>query len=318
MAGKDRRPAGLPGVDRAATFVVNVVLVTPFSFFVCLKFSYNRSTAAAGAARSRSQEEPVASPKAQISENVQKFIARGDWKNALAEMEKLFAIDQDPQVKVRMGDIRQKMNQKQQAVAEYMQAAAVFADRGFVVKALAMYKLVLRLDPNNDRALDLMAQLHSNRTVAEAKFEPVAAGDEAPTNSVIPLFADLTREEFTELTNRMVFHTEPAGKVIVREGDTGASVYVITRGGVRVHTKIDGRQMELAQLQPSDFFGEIAFLTGQPRTATVETTVESDILEVPEGKLKELIGQKPRIREVLQRYYEQRVASTLKKVKGLP
>ena len=260
----------------------------------------------------------MGSQKAQISENVQKYITRSDWKNAVAEMEKLFAIDQDPQVKVRMGDIRQKMNQKPQAVAEYMKAAEVFSDRGFVVKALAMYKLVLRLDPNNDRALDLMAQLHSHKNVAETKFEPVAAGDEAPTNSVIPLFADLTREEFTEFTNRMVFHAEPAGKVIVREGDTGASVYVITRGGVRVHTAIDGRQVELAQLQPSDFFGEIAFLTGKPRTATVETSEESDILEVPEEQLRDLINQKPRIREVMQRYYEQRVASTLKKVRGLP
>ena len=260
----------------------------------------------------------MASPKAQISENVQKYIAKSDWKNALVEMEKLFSIDHDPQVKVRMGDIRQKMNQKQQAVAEYMTAAEVFSERGFVVKALAMYKLVLRLDPNYDRALDLMAQLHSHKTVAETKFEPVAAGDEAPTSSVIPLFSDLTREEFTEFTNLMVFHTEPAGKTIIREGDTGASVFVVTRGGVRVHTTVDGRQVELAQLQPSDFFGEIAFLTGQPRTATVETTEESDILEVPEDKLKDLISQKPRIREVLQRYYEQRVASTLKKVKGLP
>jgi CRP-like cAMP-binding protein len=296
-----------------------MIRLSPFSFFPFRKISYTKNHRGRSASADPCfQEEPVASPKAQISENVQQYIAKSDWKNALIELEKLFSIDQDPQVKVRMGDIRQKMNQKQQAVAEYLRAAEVFSDRGFVVKALAMYKLVLRMDPNNDRALDLMAQLHSHKTVAETKFEPVAAGDEAPTSSVIPLFADLTREEFTEFTKRMVFHTVPAGRTIVREGEAGASVYVVTRGGVRVHTRVDGREVELAELQPSDFFGEIAFLTGQPRTATVETTRESDLLEVPEDKLKELIGQKPRIREVLQRYYEQRVASTLKKVKGLP
>ncbi len=257
----------------------------------------------------------MASDKAKISEAVQKYIQKSDWKNAISEMEKLFAIDHDPQVKVRMGDIRQKMNQKPQAVAEYMKAAELFSDKGFVVKSLAMYKLVLRLDPNNDKALSLMSGLHSNKTVTELKLEPVELGEVAPQSSVIPLFADLTQEEFNEFTKRMVFHTVPAGQAIIKEGDTGASVFVVTRGGVRVYTAMDGKQVELAVLQPSDFFGEIAFLTGKPRTATVEATEECDILEVPEDQLKDLISSKPRIREVMQKYYDQRVANTIETLK---
>jgi len=258
----------------------------------------------------------VASEKAQISENVQKFLNKSDWKNAITEMEKLYAIDHDPQVKVRMGDARQKMNQKPQAIAEYMKAAEIFAEKGFVVKALAMYKLVLRIDPGYSKALDLMAGLHSNKSVTELKLEPVEIGEEAPTSSVIPLFSDLTQEEFNDFTKRMVFHTEPAGKAIVKEGEAGASVFVVTRGTVRVKTTKDGKDVELAVLQPSDFFGEIAFLTGKPRTATVETIEECDILEVHEDQLTDLIKNKPRIRDVMQNYYNQRVASTIEKLKG--
>jgi len=259
----------------------------------------------------------LASVKATISENVQTLIQKSDWKNAVTEMEKLFALDQDPQVKVRMGDIRQKMNQKPQAVNEYMQAAEIFAERGFVVKALAMYKMVLRLDPSSDKALAQMSSLYSNKSVTELKLEPVELGEVAPQSSIVPLFSDLTQEEFNEFTKRMVFHTVPAGKVIVREGEGGASVYVVTRGTVRVTTTMDGKQLELAILQPSDFFGEIAFLTGKPRTATVEAAEECDILEVPEDKIADLIRQKPRIREVMQNYYDQRVANTLQKLKGI-
>ncbi len=259
----------------------------------------------------------MASEKAKISENVQKYITKSDWKNAIAEMEKLFAIDRDPQVKVRMGDVRQKMNQKPQAVAEYMKAADLFAEKGFVVKALAMYKLVLRLDPSNDKALGQMSALHSNKSVTELKLEPVELGEVAPQSSIVPLFADLTQEEFNDFTKRMVLHTVPPGKAIVREGEGGASVFVLTRGKVRVVTTADGKEVELAVLQPSDFFGEIAFLTGKPRTATVESVEECDILEVPEDQLTDLIQQKPRIREVMQNYYDQRVASTLQKLKGI-
>jgi cAMP-dependent protein kinase regulator len=258
----------------------------------------------------------VASEKTAISEQVQKFIRKQDWKSAVAAMEKLFAVDQDPQIRVRMGDCFQKLNNKGSAVQEYLKAAEVFSERGFVVKALAMYKLVLRLEPNHRQAQELMAALHSNKAVSEVKHEPVASGDEAPTSSVVPLFSDMTQEEFTEFTKRMVFMTMPKGRKVVREGEAGTSVYVVTRGSVRVYTTVDGRQLELAVLQPSDFFGEIAFLTGKPRTATVETAEECDILEVPEEELQDLIKQKPRIREIMQKFYEERVARTLEKVKG--
>ena len=259
----------------------------------------------------------LASEKAQLTENVQKHIQKSDWKNAIADMEKLFAIDNDPQVKVRMGDVRQKMSQKPQAIVEYMKAAEIFADKGFVVKALAMYKMVLRLDPSNDKALAQMSSLHSNKSVTELKLEPVELGEVAPQSSIVPLFADLTQEEFNDFTKRMVFHTVPEGQVIVKEGDVGASVYVVTRGTVRVVTTMEGKPVELAVLQPSDFFGEIAFLTGKPRTATVVAAEECDILEVHEDQLKELIGSKPRIREVMQNYYNQRVSNTLMKLKGI-
>lgn len=259
----------------------------------------------------------MASEKAAISDNVQKLIQKGDWKSAIPEMEKLFAIEKDPITRVRIGDAYQKLNKKADAVKEYIRAADLYAENGFVVKALAQYKLALRLDPGNRQATDKMAALHTNKSVSELKLEPVEIGEVAPTSSVIPLFADLTQEEFNEFTKRMVVHNNvPSANQIIKEGEGGSSVFVLTRGAVSVYTTAGGKRVDLAILQPSDFFGEIAFLTGKPRTATVETVQESDILEVPEPELADLIGQRPRIREVLQKYYEQRVQSTLEKVKG--
>jgi CRP-like cAMP-binding protein len=153
--------------------------------------------------------------------------------------------------------------------------------------------------------------------VAETKLEPVEDGATQPTRSVIPLFSGFTQEEFNEFTKRMIIHTIPPGKSIIKEGDRGSSVFILTRGAVRVYTAIAGKKVELAILQPSDFFGEIAFLTGRPRTATVETIEESDVLEVAEEDLNEMIGRNPRIREVLKNYHELRVKSTLEKVKEM-
>ncbi len=259
----------------------------------------------------------MASEKATISDNVQKYIQKADWKSAIGEMEKLFGIDPDPIVRVRIGDARQKLNQKGEAVKEYVRAADLYAEKGFVVKALAQYKLALRLDPGNKDAQQKMEGLHSNKTVSEFKLEPILEGEAQPTRSVIPLFSDLTQEEFNEFTKRMIIHTVPTGKAIVREGDAGSSVYVLTRGAVNVYSTIQGKRVDLATLQPSDFFGEIAFLTGKPRTATVEAAEDCDVLEVPEDELRDMIQKWARIKEVLQNYYEERVKSTMEKVKGV-
>lgn len=258
----------------------------------------------------------MASEKAAISERVQKFLKKSEWKSAVAEMEKLFAIDGDPLIRVRIGDAYQKLNQKSDAVSEYIKAADLYAERGFVVKALAQYKLALRIDPTSKNAQEKIESLHSHKTVKEEKREPIEEGASQPTRSVIPLFSDFTQDEFNEFTKRMIIHRLPPGKTIIKEGDNGRSVFILTRGSVRVTAGLQGKIVELAVLQPSDFFGEIAFLTGKPRTATVETVVESDILEVEEEDLKDMISRSPRIGEVLHNYHEMRVQSTLEKVRG--
>jgi len=260
--------------------------------------------------------ESVASDKATISENVQKFLGKSDWKSAIAEMEKLFALDPDPMIRVRIGNARQKLGQQSEAAREYIHAADVYAEGGFVVKALAQYKLALRLDPANRDAQERMESLHSNKTITELKLEPIEEGSPEPTRSVIPLFSDFTQEEFNEFTKRMIIHTLAPGKTIIREGDTGRSVFILTRGSVNVFSTIRGEKVDLAALQASDFFGEIAFLTGKPRTATVETIEESDVLEVSEEDLNQMISKSPRIREVLHNYQEQRARNTLEKVKS--
>ena len=258
----------------------------------------------------------MSSEKAKLTERIQKYVSKSDWKSAIPEMEKLFAVDNDPKIRVRIGDAFQKLNKKPDAVKEYIRAADLYAQEGLVVKALAQFKLALRLDPANTHAQEKIEALHSHQTVQEKKFEPVASGTQEPVSSVIPLFSDFTQEEFNAFTKRMVIHNVPAGRAIIREGEAGSSVYVITQGSVKVYTTVQETQVELAVLQPSDFFGEIAFITGKPRTATVEALEDTDLLEVPEEELLDLISQKPRIREVMQNYYEQRVQSTLAKVRG--
>lgn len=255
------------------------------------------------------------SDKAKLIDNIQNYLGKGKWKEAVSDMEKLFAMNPDPIIRVRMGDAYQKLNSRPEATREYVYAADLYAEKGAVVKALAQYKLALRIDPNHKRAQERMAALHSNKTITEKKAEPVDEGKQKATNSAVPLFAGFSQAEFEEFTKLMNVQSHGPGEIIVREGDKGKSVYIIASGSVKVYTTmLSGDVVELAKLWPSEFFGEISFLTGKPRTATIETLEETTVLEMTEDRLRELIEKQPRVRDVLQKYSEMRLKGTIETV----
>jgi|GEM_PF-930819 len=264
------------------------------------------------------QKKPVTSDKAKLIDSIQKLVGKADWKSVITEMEKLFAIEPDPIIRVRIGDAYQKLNNKAEAVKEYVRAADLYAEAGGVVKALAQYKLALRLDPVNKQAHDRIEALHSNKAVKDIKAEPAQQGDtkaQKPASSVMPLFAGFSQEEFNAFTKVMNVHPLPAGVPIVEQNDTGKSVYIIASGSVKIFMNLlSGERVDLAKLGPNDFFGEISFLTGKLRTATVETAEDSVILEVTENKLQEITAQHPHLRDVLQKYSDMRSKGTVAKI----
>jgi len=80
------------------------------------------------------------------------------------------------------------------------------------------------------------------------------------------------------------------GETVFRQGDPGGSMYVIRAGKVRVVKESQGRQRVVTTLGPGDFFGEMAVVTGRPRTATVEVLEDVELLRVPAEKLQEMVS----------------------------
>jgi hypothetical protein len=257
---------------------------------------------------------PTDKPK--LIDAIQEQVKKGNWKTVITEMEKLFTIDPDPIIRVRIGDAYQKLYQKPNAVREYLRAAELYAEQGSVVKALAQYKLVLRIEPGNGQAQEGIEALHSHSIVKESRTGTVGTGAHSPAGSVIPLFAGFSQEEFNDFTKVMNIHPLPEGVPVVEQNDAGKSVYLIASGSVKVYMMMNGDRVDLAVLRSGDFFGEMSFLTGKPRTATVETAEDSVLLEITEDKLREITSQRPRILEVLRNYSEMRSKGTTEKIQG--
>jgi len=75
------------------------------------------------------------------------------------------------------------------------------------------------------------------------------------------------------------------GEVIFREGDDGREMFVIREGAVRIVCDTANGPLRIGELHRGEFFGEMALLEGQPRSATVTALGETSVLVLNPGTL---------------------------------
>lgn len=91
--------------------------------------------------------------------------------------------------------------------------------------------------------------------------------------STVPLFTNLTDSELELIGSRTVTRAYPKNSVLINEGDQTDSLYVILSGQVKVYSgDEEGRELLLALLGPGEYFGELAIIDEEPRSASVMTT----------------------------------------------
>ena len=123
----------------------------------------------------------------------------------------------------------------------------------------------------------------------------------------VPLFQGLPEDEFERVVERLSPRTFLADEVILREGELGDALYLIGRGLVRVTVGGEGvGARELATLRSGDFFGEMAVLSGNARTATATAITHCALYRLRRDDLKSLAGICPVLQQVLETTYRQR------------
>jgi CRP-like cAMP-binding protein len=82
-----------------------------------------------------------------------------------------------------------------------------------------------------------------------------------------------------------------AGELIVADGSTGAEVYVVRSGKVRVFKTQNGEKIELGFINQNDMFGEMSIFLKSRRTASVEAAVDSEIIILDKENVFDMIKQ---------------------------
>ncbi|MFH1724802.1 MAG: cyclic nucleotide-binding domain-containing protein [Elusimicrobiota bacterium] len=129
------------------------------------------------------------------------------------------------------------------------------------------------------------------------------------------LFAKLNLRNLATLLPYMRLFSFPKGSVVCREGDPGDSFFLIYRGGVDVTKStgiFSGSPIRLARLQSGDFFGELALLLNQPRSATCVATKESRIFVLKYDDFRRILEKHPVVLRKVRKVGEQRMRQLTK------
>jgi len=121
------------------------------------------------------------------------------------------------------------------------------------------------------------------------------------------LFASLKEEELLQVCQSLECKRVPRGGIICKEGEPGDAFYIIRSGAVVVTTAREGEEKRLNELYRGDVFGEMALLTGEPRSATVRALLDADLFMLSKSRFDAMIRNYPLVNMYLSRIISHRL-----------
>ena len=273
--------------------------------------------------------------------------ARGAPARAVEVLEARFGEGHwDPRMRLELADALLRSGKHDEAVPVLVSLADELARHGRIAKAIALVKKVERIQNRHVEEL-LLAPLPASRSLVAAAGATTEREETLPTTHPFerwllrlarealagradgriadraaaapasyrpglrasPLFADFSEEELLSLVSSLRLVSRQAGDIIVSEGEAGEGLFVLAAGAVKVMVRDGlGRSGTVCRLEEGAFFGEIAALSGAPRSATVVAAGPCEVLELDRKALDEVAARHPRVRQLLERAYAERTS----------
>ena len=140
--------------------------------------------------------------------------------------------------------------------------------------------------PAAEERLNESSQILSVRSVEAAEIAWLEQG-----MRTVGFFSQLGRAQLAEVLPYMLMLRYAKGSTICAEGEPGDAMYLIFKGSVVITKK--GWKEPVARLKEGDFFGEMALLFGEPRSATVTTEGELDAFCLAAIDFQRIVGRSP-------------------------
>jgi CRP-like cAMP-binding protein len=135
----------------------------------------------------------------------------------------------------------------------------------------------------------------------EVEWQPIKIGkdkrdtDLRRTLNAVPLFANLPRRYWRELTSLFHFRAYEDQEIIFHYATPGLGMYIIIEGSVLILALKDETYVEIARLARGDFFGEMSLVEEVERGATAMSSGKTRLIGIFRPQLQNLIHRRPRL-----------------------
>jgi CRP-like cAMP-binding protein len=109
----------------------------------------------------------------------------------------------------------------------------------------------------------------------------------------VPIFEEMPGQELRRVAEMLTGVEVNGNEVIFKKGDPGDALYIVRRGAVAIK---DGA-VELSVAKAGDFFGELALLDNEPRSADAVAAEDSSLARLHGADFRELMARRPQIQE---------------------
>jgi CRP-like cAMP-binding protein len=277
------------------------------------------------------------------------LLRAGQLGAALAALDHVLAANPlDYDCRLRMADLLVQLGDGPGAAAIYRALAMHNVRAGHPLPAIVACRALEELGEQTYDIIDQMAWIYSHGSSSLAKFatrqapvdeeasipRPQLPAGEAPAAIIerarrraldfsmftdypsqflpIAFLSELPHADFAPVIRALRVRRLGDGELVIREGEPGVAFYLMAGGQVRVFvTNALGQQVERARLHETALFGEMALLTAQPRTASVQAIDEADVLELGRDALTALAAEVPSLGGVLDRFARERLLRNL-------
>lgn len=138
------------------------------------------------------------------------------------------------------------------------------------------------------------------------------------TLASIPLFAHIPQQELAKLSAMARQENYPKNAEIIAEGERSSGLYILLSGKVKVVLRSEeGKEIILALLNPPEYFGEMALLDDEPRSADIVAMAPTTVLIISKQEFKAWLQRQPDMAFVIMRTLAQRLREADRKIGDL-
>ncbi|MDX8403377.1 MAG: cyclic nucleotide-binding domain-containing protein [Mariprofundaceae bacterium] len=255
-----------------------------------------------------------------LKSKAKRALLDGKYKRALGFFEELYKADSnDLRNHVKLAELREKTGDTEGAIKDYIVIANAYAEQGFVVQAIAINKIILRLDSTKTEVKERLKELSDERgddwaisTITPADHTGgmnVSGKDRAKLSfERMPLLSGLSGDELESFIDSLELREVAAGDYIFKRGEEGDCLYLIGMGNVGMEAPLaSGRKRIYSRLVEGDFFGEHAFMARSKHLDEAVAETDTSILMIDRVTFDGWVKKYPAIQATVEDFYRKRV-----------